>query len=56
MNKDRCTQSEKMHLTLKRLGVTGSGEVWWGGGGGILFELREEVWDAEQLEGGQGGR
>jgi hypothetical protein len=28
-----------MHLTLKRLGVTGSGEVWWGGD--ILLETRQ---------------
>jgi hypothetical protein len=29
-----CVQSEKMHLTLKRLEAPGSGEVWLDGGWG----------------------
>jgi hypothetical protein len=55
-----CVQSEKMHLTRKRLEAPGSLEVWWGRWGvgvGILMETgrQEEVWDVEQLEGGPGG-
>jgi hypothetical protein len=45
------------HLTLKRLEDPGSLEVRWGGGGGIHVEMEwggEEVWDVEQLEGGEG--
>jgi hypothetical protein len=35
------TQSEKMHLILKRLRAPGSGKVWWGEGGEeILLEIR----------------
>ena len=49
-----------MHLTLKRIKVPGSGEVWWGGwwwGAGILLESGggEKEWDGEQSEGGPGG-
>jgi hypothetical protein len=38
---------EDAHLTLKKLEVPGSGEVWWERG--ILVET--EVWDAEQSDG-----
>jgi hypothetical protein len=58
-----CVQSEKMHLTLKRLEAPGNLEVWsdrgWGDGD-ILLESgvgegdREKVWDGEQSEGGAG--
>jgi hypothetical protein len=44
-----------MHLTLKILEDPGSREAWWGRGGDILMEMREEMWDAEHLEGGTGG-
>ena len=51
-------QSEKMHLTLKRLEAPGSLEVWWGGGMEVGTCLRrwglggeKEVCDVEQLEG-----
>ena len=50
-----CTQSEKMHLTLKRLKAPGSvrrsGGVWgvmWGGD--TLVEMGEGVWNEEQSE------
>jgi hypothetical protein len=33
------TQSEKMHLTLERLGASGSGEVWWSRGREIFLEM-----------------
>lgn len=43
-----------MHLTLKRLEASGSGEDWWGrvcgGGGGETVE----VWVVERSEGGSG--
>jgi hypothetical protein len=45
------TQSEKMYLTLERLGAPGSGEVWWGRD---LEDRVEEVWDVEQMDGGLG--
>jgi len=51
-------QSEKMHLTLKRLGAPQSLEVRWGGWGSItLVDMRlgEEVWDVEQSGGGLRG-
>jgi hypothetical protein len=48
------TQSEKMHLTLKRLEAPGNGEVWWGGSGNILLEMGEKEWDGKQSEGGPG--
>jgi hypothetical protein len=32
------TQSEKIHLTFKRLEAPWSGEFWWGGDGNILVE------------------
>jgi hypothetical protein len=49
-----------MHLTLKRLQVSRSGEGLEGWGvGNILLEPgfwgEEEVWDVEQLEGRPGG-
>jgi hypothetical protein len=47
-----------MHLTLKRLEVPGSGEVWWNMGWGVHplgdMGLGEEVWNVKQrvdLEG-----
>lgn len=49
-----------MHLTLKRLGVSGNGEVWWSRGWEHPLGDRsgggEEVSDVEQLEseGGEG--
>jgi hypothetical protein len=55
-------KSENMHLTLKRLEAPWSLEVWGGGGRGRYgghphedWELREKVWNVEQLEGGLGG-
>ena len=59
-----CVQSEKMHLTLKRLEVQGGLEVLWDVGDvgswgcGILVETGggEEVWDVEQSEGRLGDR
>ena len=53
-------QSEKMHVTLKRLEAPGSGEVWWSKGwvgGGILVETGgwEEIWGVKHSDGGQGG-
>ena len=47
------TQSEKMHLTLKRLEALGSGQVWWGVD--ILMEMGEEVWEVEESKNGLGG-
>lgn len=42
MPKEPTTQSEKMHLTLKRLMVPESLEIWWGGwwGGDTLVKTR----------------
>ena len=44
-------QSEKMHLTLKRLGVEGYGGmgVGWGGGEASFWRSRKEVWDVIQF-------
>jgi hypothetical protein len=50
-----CVHSEMMHLTLKKLEVSGSLEVRYSGGGGIHVETGwggEEVWDVEQSDGG----
>ena len=47
-----CVQSEKMHLTLKRLEAPVNFEVWLDGGWGVWTSSqagsREEVWDVEQ--------
>jgi hypothetical protein len=50
------TQSEKMHLTLKRLEARGGLVGWQEEGGDILVETwGEEVWDLKKSEGGLGG-
>jgi hypothetical protein len=46
-------QSEKMHLTLKRLQAPGILEVLWGWSG-VETVGRVEVWDMEQSKGGPG--
>jgi hypothetical protein len=43
-----CVQSEKMHLTLKRLEVPGSIEVRWGGVWNTQVDTGEDVLNVEQ--------
>jgi hypothetical protein len=44
-------QSEKMHLTLKRLEAPGSLEVWWGGGWRVGRRYRMRNSQREDWEG-----
>jgi hypothetical protein len=39
---------EKMHLTLKRHEAPESGEVWWGGVGGL--GKRYEMWNSQRVD------
>jgi hypothetical protein len=46
-------QWEKMHLTLERLEVPGSGEIWWGGAGLVDILLEMERGRRYGIESGQ---
>jgi hypothetical protein len=53
----RSGLSKKQHLTLQRLGVSGSGVVWWGLGvvvGTSSWRQEQEVWHVDHSEGGPG--
>ena len=51
-------QSEKMHLTLKRLEAPGNLEVWWGGGMGASTWRQDQVgmrcgmWNRQRVDSG----